>query len=105
MSEKRTPDKITLFSIKSIMKDFTHLNSLPVAIVFNNLHITENFKVMLKTLKGISGVYAIINTVTGAVYIGSSITLSVRLLAHLVYNTTAQGYEHPQEGLLSIDPL
>jgi hypothetical protein len=70
------------------MKNFSHLNNLPKLIVFQDLHITNNFKAILQTLKGIAGVYAIINTATGAVYIGSSIDIAVRMLAHLVYNTT-----------------
>lgn len=50
-----------------------HLNTFPQLRVFTDLHITENLSVATKDLKNVSGVYAIICTTTGAIYIGSSI--------------------------------
>jgi len=64
------------------------INNLPKAKTFTNLHFTENFKVAKDVVNGLSGVYAIICTTTGAVYIGNAIDLSVRMVAHLFYNST-----------------
>ena len=39
-------------------------------------------------MRGTAGVYAIINNITGAIYIGSSIDIRIRLVQHLVTNNT-----------------
>ena len=39
-------------------------------------------------MRGPAGVYAIINNITGAIYIGSSIDIRIRLVRHLVTNNT-----------------
>ena len=45
------------------------MKKLPIIIEFNNLHFTENLKLVKNTLKGYSGVYAIKCIETGAMYI------------------------------------
>jgi group I intron endonuclease len=45
---------------------------------------------------GLAGVYAIINNVTGAIYIGSYINIGNRLVEHLVYKDTN---EHLQNAI------
>lgn len=50
-----------------------YLKDLISLLKFENLHLSINLKGMINTLKEVAGVYAIINTVTGQVYIGSSI--------------------------------
>ena len=40
------------------------------------------------------GVYAIICNITGAIYIGSSIDIGIRLVQHLVINNTNEHLQH-----------
>jgi group I intron endonuclease len=54
------------------------------------LHLTINLKAAQIKLKGLCGIYCIKCTVTGAMYIGSSINLAVRLIDHLVSGHTNQ---------------
>jgi len=49
---------------------------------------TKNLKAAKDALRGLAGVYAFINDITGAVYIGSSINLAKRLVDHAVYKDT-----------------
>jgi group I intron endonuclease len=49
---------------------------------------TKELKAAKKALKGVAGVYAFINKITGAVYIGSSINIAQRLVDHAVDNDT-----------------
>jgi group I intron endonuclease len=49
---------------------------------------TETLKAAKVALMGLVGVYAIINNVTGAIYIGSSINIGIRMVQHLVINNT-----------------
>src|SRR4051812_35597598 len=65
-----------------------HLDDLPKIIVFNNLHVSESLRSVIKTLTGIAGIYAIINTVTGRLYIGSSVSVGIRLTSHLIRRNT-----------------
>src|SRR3954468_13984775 len=65
-----------------------HLDDLPKIIVFNNLHVSESLRSVIKTLTGIAGIYAIINTVTGRLYIGSSLSVGIRLTSHLIRRNT-----------------
>jgi group I intron endonuclease len=67
-----------------------HLDNLPKIIVFNNLHVSEGRlrRAVIKALTGIAGIYAIINTVTGCLYIGSSVSVGIRLTSHLISRNT-----------------
>ena len=58
--------------------------------VLADLHLTINLKTAQRKLKGLSGIYGIRCTVTGALYIGSSINLGVRLIDHFVYGNSNQ---------------
>jgi group I intron endonuclease len=49
---------------------------------------TKELKAAKKALKGLAGVYAFINNITGAVYIGSSINIALRLAQHVDDNGT-----------------
>jgi predicted GIY-YIG superfamily endonuclease len=60
------------------------------------LHITKNLKAAKEALSRLVGVYAIICNVTGAMYIGSSIDIGIRLGHHLVINNTN---EHLQNAI------
>src|SRR5437763_16653632 len=70
-----------------------HLDNLPKIIVFNNLNVSEGLQggAVIKALTGIAGIYAIINTVTGCLYIGSSVSVGIRLTSHLISRNT-NGY-------------
>jgi len=63
-------------------------DSLPRVIEFKNLDQPKILKAAKEALKGMAGVYAYINNITGAVYIGSSINLARRLVQHVVNNST-----------------
>ena len=49
-----------------------------------NLDQPENLKAAKVALRGLAGVYAFINDITGAVYIGSTINIAQRLVQHVV---------------------
>jgi len=59
-------------------------NNLPILQQFKDLHLTENLKAARMTLKEIAGVYVIICTVTGTIYLGSSINIGERLMDHFI---------------------
>jgi len=69
---------------------------LPKVKFFENLHLTENLKAAIQALKGVAGVYAIINTLTGAIYIGSSFNIGDRMRDHIIDNITN---EHLQNAI------
>ena len=75
-----------------------HLDNLPKVIVFNSLHVSESRlrRAVIKALTGIAGIYAIVNTVTGRLYIGSSLSVGIRLTAHLIIRNTN---EHLQSAI------
>lgn len=60
------------------------LETLPVAMEFSNLHLTDHLAHAVSILKGSAGVYCVKCVITGAMYIGSSICLGSRLKDHLV---------------------
>lgn len=54
------------------------IEDLPkLRLEFTDLHLTDNLRHAKDTLKGITGIYCVKNLVTGAMYIGSSIDLSL----------------------------
>jgi hypothetical protein len=69
---------------------------VPRIIEFTNLDQPKELKAAKKALRGTAGVYAIINNITGAIYIGSSIDIRIRLVQHLVDNNTN---EHLQNAI------
>jgi len=58
---------------------------------FSNLHITESLKQAKDSILNLCGVYCIKNTITGAMYIGSSIRIGERLVDH-VFNYSSNVY-------------
>jgi len=56
---------------------------LPIIIEFSNLHKTEQLVEAYERLKGLAGIYCVKNIVTGAMYIGSSINLALRVRSHI----------------------
>jgi hypothetical protein len=66
---------------------FDALSDLPSVAQFSDLHITDNLASAVKSLKGLAGIYAIRCTITGAIYIGSSINLGKRLRDHFTDST------------------
>ena len=55
---------------------------------FNNLHLTENLKKAKDSLNGFAGIYCIKCIETGAIYIGSSVNLAVRIMDHIFYGSS-----------------
>jgi group I intron endonuclease len=53
-------------------------------MLFENLNITENFASAVNSLKGLAGIYAIKCVITGAMYVGSSMNLGVRMNRHFI---------------------
>jgi hypothetical protein len=47
-------------------------DELPFLMKFKDLHLTESLKEARASLKGISGIYCILNNSTGQIYLGSS---------------------------------
>ncbi|RUS23415.1 hypothetical protein BC937DRAFT_88882 [Endogone sp. FLAS-F59071] len=61
-----------------------HAKSLPRVLEITGLDSTENLISARKSLVGLSGIYALICNVTGAIYIGSSVNLGVRMMDHII---------------------
>jgi group I intron endonuclease len=76
-----------------------NLSSLPLnpVLEIDNLHLTDLLRAALLPLKGVCGIYCIICTVTGAMYIGSAVDLSKRLSEHLFYS--GKSNDHLQKAL------
>jgi group I intron endonuclease len=73
---------------------------LPIAIEFKDLHLTETLNRAKGALRGLSGIYCIKNLVTGAMYIGSAVDLSSRIMEHLVYGkSSGKSNEHLQRAI------
>jgi hypothetical protein len=66
-----------------------HAKSLPRVIEFTRLDLTQNLISARKLLVGLSGVYAIVCTSTGQIYIGSSVELGVRMKDHIINSSNA----------------
>lgn len=60
----------------------TELLELPIATVFDNLNVTDNFASATNSLKGLAGIYCIRCVVTGAMYIEPSTDLGKRMREH-----------------------
>ncbi len=58
------------------------MTELPISMQFDSLHCTDTFAAAVKTLKGLAGIYAVKNTITGCMYIGCSVNLGTRLTQH-----------------------
>jgi group I intron endonuclease len=66
------------------------LKNIPAIQVFKDLYTANNLRSANIALKGVSGVYAIICRVTGAIYIGSSMNIANRIVDHLINRDTNQ---------------
>lgn len=77
----------SLFSFDVIVCEGPSFEELPVAMKFENLHITDNFTSAIKAVKGLAGIYCIRCVVTGAMYIGSTTNLGRRLNNHFIEST------------------
>jgi len=71
-------------------------NNLTILKLFKNLHLTNNVKNLITTLKGVSGIYCLRCKVTGAMYIGSAVDLAKRAAEHLFYD---KSNEHLQRAI------
>jgi hypothetical protein len=58
----------------NMLKTFLEEKQLKPVYIYENLHLDEIRKTILKDLKGLSGVYLVFNNITGDYYIGSAST-------------------------------
>ena len=79
-----TIEVIFCSDLESALDLCAHANSLPRLQEFNNLHLTDSLILARKALLGLAGINAIICQTTGAIYIGSSTNLGVRLKDHII---------------------
>ena len=79
--------KINLNDKSKILVDFLIEKKLTPAYVYENLHLDETRKQILRETKGLSGIYLILNKVTLDYYIGSASTdkFYSRFSNHLIY--------------------
>jgi group I intron endonuclease len=55
-----------------------------IVMEFKDLHLTGTLNSTKSAFKGLSGIYCVICTVTGAIYIGSAIELADRIIDHML---------------------
>jgi hypothetical protein len=73
--------------ISEVLQEIINELSLVPVYVFENLNLEITKKQILKDTKGLSGIYMIVNKITGDYYIGSAVTnrFYVRFSNHLIY--------------------
>jgi group I intron endonuclease len=65
------------------------IETFPVLVAFGDLHLTElNLQIAKKALHGLSGIYAFVHIPTGGCYIGSSVDLGERIMAHILNHSS-----------------
>ncbi|OCK73039.1 intron-encoded GIY-YIG endonuclease [Lepidopterella palustris CBS 459.81] len=71
----------------NILDSFLKDNKLKPVYLYENLHLDETRKTILKNTKDLSGIYLIFNKITGDYYIGSAATnrFYARFSNHLLY--------------------
>lgn len=79
--------KVNLSNYSKILADFIKENKLTPVFFFEDLHLDETRKKILRETKGLSGIYLILNKVTLDYYIGSAATgrFGARFSNHLIY--------------------
>lgn len=72
---------------KNKLKEFLIEKQLNPVYIYENIHLDETRKTILKDTKNLSGVYLIFNNITGDYYVGSASTnrFYVRFSNHLLY--------------------
>jgi len=80
----------------NMLETFLKEKQLKPAYVYENLHLDETRKTILKDLKGLSGVYLVFNNITGDYYIGSASTnrFYARFSNHLLYFKGSKVLKH-----------
>jgi len=87
-STSSTPSTSTTSTTSTNSSNSSTDYAFPKVLEFTDLHLAKNRKAAKKVLSGLAGVYAIICNVTGAIYIGSSRDIGIRMVQHLVTNNT-----------------
>jgi group I intron endonuclease len=74
-------------SCKNLLNEFLQERQIKPIFIYENLHLDETRKTILKDTKGLSGIYLIFNKITGDYYIGSASTnrFYTRFSNHLLY--------------------
>jgi group I intron endonuclease len=80
----------------NMLKTFLEEKQLKPVYIYENLHLDEIRKTILKDLKGLSGVYLVFNNITGDYYIGSASTnrFYARFSNHLLYFKGSKVLKH-----------
>ena len=73
----------------NILVNFTKEKKLNPVFIYEDLHLDENQKIIIKDTKGLSGIYLILNKITLDYYIGSASTnrIFARFSNHLIHKT------------------
>ena len=71
----------------NFIKNFLKEQELTPVYIYNDLHLDETRRIILKETKDLSGIYLIFNNITGDYYIGSASTnrFYARFTNHLIY--------------------
>jgi len=71
----------------NMLTKFLEEKQLKPVYIYNNIHLSETRKIILKDTKDLSGIYLIFNNITGHYYIGSASTdrFYARFSNHLLY--------------------
>lgn len=72
---------------KNLLSEFLQEKQIKPIYIYENLHLDETRKTILKDTKNLSGIYLIFNKITGDYYIGSASTnrFYARFSNHLLY--------------------
>lgn len=83
-------------NFNNLLNKFLEEKGLKPTHVYNNLHLDETKKVLVKDTKDLSGVYLIFNKITGDYYIGSASTNKFysRFSNHLIYFKGSKVIKH-----------
>jgi group I intron endonuclease len=72
---------------KNLLNEFLKKNQIKPVFIYENLHLDDTRKTILKNTKDLSGIYTIFNKITGDYYVGSASTnrFYARFSNHLLY--------------------
>jgi group I intron endonuclease len=73
---------------KNLLNEFLKKNQIKPVYIYENLHLDDTRKTILKNTKDLSGIYTIFNKITGDYYVGSASTnrFYARFSNHLLYS-------------------
>jgi group I intron endonuclease len=86
----------SIYKDNNMLKTFLEEKQLKPVYIYENLHLDNTRKIILKDLKDLSGIYLIFNNITGDFYIGSASTnrFYARFSNHLLYFKGSKVLKH-----------